>query len=55
MQVKHSSQLGPLEVPALGRSVAAGEVVTVTAVLGKSLCEQTDLWQAVPKAEEAAK
>jgi hypothetical protein len=52
MKLKNVSSLGDLEVPAIGRVVAAGEVFEVTADLGASLAEQPSNWVVVKEAKE---
>lgn len=46
MQIKNVSRFGDLEVPLLGRVVAHGEVVDVTAEQAEQLLLQADNWQA---------
>lgn len=48
MQIRNVSRFGDLDVPILGRVVAYGEVVEVTAEQAKLLLRQADNWQAVP-------
>ncbi len=48
MQIRNTSRFGDLEVPLLGRVVAHGEVVDVTAEQAEQLLLQADNWQAAP-------
>ena len=48
MRIKNVSRFGDLEVPLLGRVVAHGEVVDVTAEQAEQLLLQADNWQAIP-------
>lgn len=47
MQIRNVSRFGDLDVPILGRVVAHGEVVEVTAEQGAALTAQPDNWQPV--------
>lgn len=53
MKIAHSSPLGALMVPALGRDVKAGESVDVPKSIADALIEQGDLWHVVPEKKEA--
>ena len=48
VKVKNVSPLGDLDVPALRRIVAAGEVVEVDDELGANLLEQSANWAPAP-------
>jgi hypothetical protein len=53
VNIAHSSPLGALMVPALGRDVASGEVVDVPKSIADPLLEQSDLWRVVTEKKEA--
>lgn len=53
MKIRNVSPRGGLDVPLLGRTVDAGEVVDVTAAQAELLLEQPDNFQPVDKAKEA--
>lgn len=52
MKIRNVSPSGDLELPAIGRDVAAGEVIEVTAELGALLVEQPGNWALVKEAKE---
>lgn len=54
MKIKNVSPRGDLDVPLLGRVVAAGEVVDVNADHANRLLDQPDNWQKVTTKGEGA-
>ena len=50
MKIRNISRFGDLDIPALGRSVAAGEVITVNKAVAAELLAQADNFEPAEKA-----
>ena len=48
MRIRNLNPIGEVEVPSLGRVVAAGEVIDVPDEVGAALLDQPMNWAAVP-------